>query len=135
MKGPSFRGHGVLELTGRRMAVFGSASPTMLPGSLAPSSGFRGTPIDAHIARTQFGQLMDLVVDNNERFIVDGRGEPVVVIVSVQDFIRMATPLPRLADESVGRRQTAWTSKWPPPANGYPGTGIQRSCALVNSQF
>jgi hypothetical protein len=71
MKGPSFGGHGVLELTGRRMAVFGSASPTMLPGSLAPSSGFHGTPIDTHIARTQFGQLMDLVVDNNERFIVD----------------------------------------------------------------
>jgi prevent-host-death family protein len=38
--------------------------------------------IDAHIARTQFGQLMDLVVDNNERFIVHRRGEPAVVIMS-----------------------------------------------------
>ena len=50
--------------------------------------------IDAHIARTQFGQLMDLVVDNNERFIVDRRGEPAVVIMSVQDFIRTAAPPP-----------------------------------------
>jgi hypothetical protein len=32
--------------------------------------------IDAHIARTQFGQIMDLATKNNERFIVDRRGEP-----------------------------------------------------------
>ena len=44
--------------------------------------------IDAHIARTQFGQIMDLATKNNERFIVDRRGEPAVVIMSVQDFIR-----------------------------------------------
>ena len=43
--------------------------------------------IDAHIARTQFGQIMDLATKNNERFIVDRRGEPAVVIMSVQDFI------------------------------------------------
>jgi PHD/YefM family antitoxin component YafN of YafNO toxin-antitoxin module len=36
----------------------------------------------------------DLAVDNNERFIVDRRGEPAVVIMSVQDFIRTAAPPP-----------------------------------------
>jgi prevent-host-death family protein len=50
--------------------------------------------IDAHIARTQFGQIMDLAVRNNERFIVDRRGEPAVVIMSVQDFIRTVAPPP-----------------------------------------
>ena len=50
--------------------------------------------IDAHLARTQFGQIMDLVTKNNERFIVDRRGEPAVVIMSVQDFIRTAAPPP-----------------------------------------
>ena len=50
--------------------------------------------IDAHIARTQFGQIMDLAVKNNERFIVDRRGEPTVVIMSIQDFIRTAAPPP-----------------------------------------
>jgi hypothetical protein len=50
--------------------------------------------IDAHIARTQFGQIMDLAVNNNQRFIVDRRGEPAVVIMSVQDFIRTAAPPP-----------------------------------------
>ena len=50
--------------------------------------------IDAHIARTQLGQIMDLAVKNNERFVVDRRGEPSVVIMSVQDFIRTAAPPP-----------------------------------------
>lgn len=50
--------------------------------------------IDAQVARTQFGQIMDLATKNNERFIVDRRGEPAVVIMSVQDFIRTAAPPP-----------------------------------------
>nr|WP_294545383.1 type II toxin-antitoxin system Phd/YefM family antitoxin [uncultured Rhodopila sp.] len=58
--------------------------------------------IDAHIARTQLGQIMDLAVKNNERFIVDRRGEPSVVIMSVQDFIRTAAPPPEWL-------QRAWT--------------------------
>jgi prevent-host-death family protein len=48
--------------------------------------------IDAHVARTQFGQIMDLATKNNERFIVDRRGEPSVVIMSVADFIRTVSP-------------------------------------------
>ena len=50
--------------------------------------------IDAHIARTQFGQIMDLATKNDERFIVDRRGEPAVVIMSVRDFIRTVAPPP-----------------------------------------
>jgi len=50
--------------------------------------------IDAHIARTQFGQIMDLATKNNQRFIVDRRGEPAVVIMSVQDFISTVAPPP-----------------------------------------
>jgi prevent-host-death family protein len=50
--------------------------------------------IDAHTARTQFGQLMDLAIRNHERFIVERRGEPAVVIMSVQDFIRAVAPPP-----------------------------------------
>src|SRR5271169_500177 len=58
--------------------------------------------IDAHIARTQFGQIMDLATKNNERFVVERRGEPAVVIMSVQDFIRTAAPPPDWL-------QKAWT--------------------------
>jgi prevent-host-death family protein len=58
--------------------------------------------IDAHIARTQFGQIMDLATKNNERFVVDRRGEPAVVIMSVEDFIKTAVPAPDWL-------QKAWT--------------------------
>lgn len=51
--------------------------------------------IDAHIARTQFGQIMDRAVEHNERFVVDRRGEPAVVIMSVKDFIRTMAPPPK----------------------------------------
>jgi prevent-host-death family protein len=50
--------------------------------------------VDAHLARTQFGQIIDRAVENNERFVVERRGEPAVVIMSVQDFIRTAAPPP-----------------------------------------
>ncbi|HJU19282.1 MAG TPA: type II toxin-antitoxin system Phd/YefM family antitoxin [Stellaceae bacterium] len=50
--------------------------------------------IDAHVARTQFGQILDLTTRNNDRFIVDRRGEPAVVIISVEEFIRIAAPPP-----------------------------------------
>jgi prevent-host-death family protein len=47
---------------------------------------------DATIARTQFGQIMELAKRDNTRFIVDHRGEPSVVIMSVQDFINTVAP-------------------------------------------
>jgi Antitoxin Phd_YefM, type II toxin-antitoxin system len=56
--------------------------------------------IDAHIARTQFGQIMDLATKNNERFIVDRRGEPAIIIMSVQDFIRTVAPPPDWLDKA-----------------------------------
>ena len=50
--------------------------------------------IDAHLARTQLGQIMDLAVKDNQRFVVDRRGEPAVVILSVADYLRLAAPAP-----------------------------------------
>jgi prevent-host-death family protein len=50
--------------------------------------------VNAHIARTQFGQLMDFAVRNKERFVVDRRGEPAVVILSVQDYLENVTAAP-----------------------------------------
>ena len=50
--------------------------------------------IDAHMARTQLGQVIDRAVGYNERFIVDRRGEPVVVILSVQDYLASVPSAP-----------------------------------------
>ena len=54
----------------------------------------RDRRIDAPIARTRFGQILDLATRNNDRFIIDRRSEPAVVIMSVAEFIRIAAPPP-----------------------------------------
>lgn len=51
--------------------------------------------VDAHIARTQFGQLMDRAVRHKERFVVDRRGEPSVVILGVQDYLDTVRTAPQ----------------------------------------
>jgi prevent-host-death family protein len=50
--------------------------------------------ISALTARTQFGQIMERASTNQERFIVDRRGEPSVVIISVDDYIENFAPAP-----------------------------------------
>lgn len=75
--------------------------------------------IDAHIARTQFGQIMDLATKNNERFIVDRRGEPAVVIMSVQDFIRIAAPAPDWLEKAwTGAKQRGLNKLSPAKVDG-----------------
>lgn len=59
--------------------------------------------IDAHIARTQFGQIMGLAIRDDARFVVDRRGEPAVVIMSVRDFIRTCRAATGLTAEGLGR--------------------------------
>ena len=50
--------------------------------------------ISALTARTQFGQIMRRASQKNERFLVDRRGEPVVIIMSVKDYIDHIAPTP-----------------------------------------
>jgi prevent-host-death family protein len=56
--------------------------------------------VDAHVARTQFGQIMNRAVENNERFVVDRRGEPAVVIMSVADFIKTVASPPKWLEKA-----------------------------------
>jgi prevent-host-death family protein len=44
--------------------------------------------IPALTARTQFGQILRRVRQNKERFVVDKRGEPQAVIMSVEEYLR-----------------------------------------------
>jgi prevent-host-death family protein len=48
--------------------------------------------ISALTARTQFGQIMDRAVERQERFLVDRRGTPAVIIMSVDDYLRTIAP-------------------------------------------
>ncbi len=51
--------------------------------------------ITALAARTQFGQIMRRAAGKKqERFVVDKRGEPKVVIMGVEDFLKTVAPEP-----------------------------------------
>ena len=56
--------------------------------------------ITAATARTQFGQIMDRAVQNNDRFLVERNGEPAVLILSVSDFIKTLAPAPDWLEKS-----------------------------------
>ena len=51
--------------------------------------------VSALTARTQFGQIMKRATQKNERFVVGRRGEPSVVIMSIQDYMKTFAPAPK----------------------------------------
>lgn len=63
--------------------------------------------VSALTARTQLGAIMQRARENQERFIVDRRGEPQVVILSVEDYFRNVVKQPasliRLQEEAKKR--------------------------------
>ena len=50
--------------------------------------------ISALTARTQFGQILRRVRQKNERFLIDRRGEPQAILVSINDYIDTFAPTP-----------------------------------------
>ncbi len=60
-------------------------------GNVMPKS------ITALTARTQFGQIMRRASGRKqERFIVEKRGEPTVVILGIEDFLKTIAPEPEV---------------------------------------
>lgn len=51
--------------------------------------------VTALTARTQLGQIIKRATRNNERFVVDRRGQPSVVIMSMKDYIDTIAPAPQ----------------------------------------
>src|SRR5713226_1522437 len=51
--------------------------------------------IPALTARTQFGQIIRRARENGDRFIVDKRGEPQVVILSIEDYLANVLKQPK----------------------------------------
>jgi|SRR6266567_3377337 len=51
--------------------------------------------VSALTARTQLGQIIKRATQKNERFLVGRRGEPSVVIMGIQDYIKTFAPLPK----------------------------------------
>ena len=51
--------------------------------------------ISALTARTQLGQILKRATRNNERFVVDRRGQPSVIIMSIKDYVDTIAPPPK----------------------------------------
>ena len=51
--------------------------------------------VSALTARTQLGQIIKRATANNERFLVDRRGQPSVIIMSVKDYVNTLAPPPQ----------------------------------------
>ena len=51
--------------------------------------------VSALTARTQLGQIIKRATKNNERFVVDRRGQPSVIIMSVKDYVDTIAPAPQ----------------------------------------
>jgi len=51
--------------------------------------------ISALTARTQLGQIIRRATKNNERFVVDRRGQPSVIIMSIKDYVDSIAPPPQ----------------------------------------
>ena len=50
--------------------------------------------VPAFIARTQFGQILERVSQNNERFVVTKKGEAKAIILGVEDFLQATAQTP-----------------------------------------
>lgn len=50
--------------------------------------------VSALTARTQLGQIVKRASEKTERFVVDRRGEPAVIIMSIKDYINTIAPAP-----------------------------------------
>lgn len=55
--------------------------------------------IDALTARTQFGGIMEKANKDQTRFVVNKRGKPSVVILSVEDYLRNVVKRPSIVVE------------------------------------
>jgi len=50
--------------------------------------------VSALTARTQLGQIIKRATQKNERFVIDRRGQPSVIIMSVKDYVNTFAPAP-----------------------------------------
>ena len=65
--------------------------------------------VPALVARTQFGRILQQVERERRSFVVEKRGSPKAIILSVADYIKLAAPEPeilRIVGEESKRKGT-----------------------------
>lgn len=54
-------------------------------------------------ARTNFGRLLKTVEDNRTSLVIEKRGTPRAILLSIRDYVRLATPEPEVL-KAIGER-------------------------------
>lgn len=67
--------------------------------------------VSALIARTQFGQILERVSHNRERFLVTKNGEAKAVILGIEDFLGAITHTPEALAELQDQARRAGSDK------------------------
>lgn len=55
-----------------------------------------GVVVSALAARTNFGKLLQRVEDERRSLVIEKRGTPRAVLLSIRDYVRLATPEPEV---------------------------------------
>jgi prevent-host-death family protein len=74
-----------------------------------------GIVVSALRARANFGKLLSRVEDERGSLIIEKRGTPRAILLSIKDYVRLAAPEPEvlkvLGEESVRNRTDTLTSR------------------------
>ena len=76
---------------------------------MQPSKGNDTIVVSALTARTGFGKLLRRVEDEHRSLVIEKRGTPKAVLLSIRDYVRLAAPEPevlRLLGEESRRKGT-----------------------------
>ncbi|HUI41285.1 MAG TPA: type II toxin-antitoxin system Phd/YefM family antitoxin [Terriglobia bacterium] len=63
---------------------------------LRKKAGSLAIVVSALRARSQFGRILDRVERERRSFVVEKRGSPKAIILSVADYVRLAAPEPEI---------------------------------------
>src|ERR1700721_4601265 len=82
----------------------------------APTTDKTGTiVVSALNARAHFGKLLDRVSDEGHSLVIEKRGAPKAVLLSIRDYVKLAAPEPEvlriLGEESERNGTNALTSR------------------------
>jgi prevent-host-death family protein len=71
--------------------------------------------VSALHARSNFGRLLRRVADEQKSLVIEKRGTPQAVLLSIRDYVRLAAPEPEvlrlIGEESVRKRTDKLTSR------------------------
>ena len=65
--------------------------------STTPTTGKNGAIVVSALgARTNFGKLLRLVEDERRSLVIEKRGAPKAVLLSIRDYVKLAAPEPEV---------------------------------------